>query len=197
MQAQEPDGSPRGINELVADVARDTRYWRASGGGVTLSGGEPLLQPEACVAFLSALAGKGCHTCVETSGYASADTLLSISEVTTLFLFDLKTVDAGAFREATAGDLDVILGNVQRLLYRRADSVWLRIPLIEGFNADEDSLHEIARFISGLPNPARLQLLPGHRMGVSAQRDPTVDAATCRRAQAIVRQFEPRVEICW
>ena len=197
MQAVNANGSPRDVNELLGDVARDARYWMHSGGGLTLSGGEPLVQPGACAAFLSAIGDRGWHRCVETSGHAPADALSLMDDDTDLWLFDLKTVNANAFKQATSGDLDIVLENLRCLLRRRADTVWLRIPLIKGFTMEEDNLIDIGRFVGDLPAPARLQLLPGHRIGVLEQRDPTVDAEDCRRAKDIMRRFNTCVEILW
>jgi pyruvate formate lyase activating enzyme len=190
-------GEDRPIAELVAEVARDARYWERGGGGVTLSGGEPLLQADAAAAFLHGLVEEGYHTCIETSGAGDTDSLIRLDAATSLWLFDVKTADADRFHQATGGDLDLVLANLVWLLQHRPESTRIRIPLINGFSAQQDCLDAIADVLRVLPSPARVELLPGHSVGVACKRDPSVTAELCSRAAARLQTALPNVEVRW
>ncbi len=197
MQAADGMGNPRDVTELLDDVVRDARYWMRSGGGVTLSGGEPLLQADACTAFLATLVRAGYEGSVETSGYARSEAVSAVDRFVALWLFDLKTLNKDKFRQACGGELATITDNLRMLLQHRPHCVWVRIPLIRGHNDDETSLVEIGRFLASLPAPARLQVLPGHGMSVSDPRRPAVNAAACLQAQTVLRRYNNNAEICW
>ncbi len=197
MQPESPGGTPRRVETLVREVERDARYWVHSGGGVTLSGGEPLLQADGGASFLAALKAHGYHCCVETAGFGPAASISLLDVFTSLWLFDLKTVNGEAFHRACGGDLKPVLSNLRTLLHRRAASVWVRIPLIRGYNDDSESLDGIAGFLADLPTPARIQLLPGHGIGVAGSVDPTVEASVCRKAETMLRRADNPVEVCW
>ena len=185
------------VERLAGNVERDARYWMQSGGGVTVSGGEPLLQAEGVRAFLESLATRGHHRCVETAGYATAETVAELEPWVSLWLFDLKTADANAFKAACGGELERVLSNLRMLLSRRAESVWVRIPVIKGHNDDCNSLDLMARVLADQPHPARIQLLPGHELGTASGRDPAADPESCRTAESIFRRLHDCVEVCW
>jgi pyruvate formate lyase activating enzyme len=197
MQPMARADTSRSIEGVVKEVRRDARYWAHSGGGVTLSGGEPLCQAEGAASLLTALGKRGYHRCIETAGCACCKAVEALDEVVDVWLFDLKTLDPKAFARETGGDLALVLANLQDLLNRRANSVWVRIPLIHGFNDDRQSLEEMRRFLEEHPRPARIQLLPGHSLGGPYRKNPAVGATTCRKAEGLFRETSPHVEACW
>lgn len=190
-------GTLRDAAELVEELGRDARYWRRSGGGVTLSGGEPLRQAQAAGELLGLLGGRGVHRCVETSGAADSEVVANLSRVIDLWLFDLKAADASAFEAATGGELAPILANLANLLSERPDSVWVRVPLIAGFNDDERSVEQMRRFLASHPCPAKVQVLPGHALGTADRRDPAVAPETCTGVAERLSKVCAATEICW
>ncbi len=144
--------------EVAADVAKDLPFYRSSGGGVTLSGGEPARQPAFSYSFLSACKEAGIHTAVETTGHARGEVMAALSEVTDLFLYDVKAVTPALHREHTGVPNRVILSNLQRLVATGAGVV-ARVPCIPGVNDGEDEIRAIARFVAGA-GVRRIDLLP-------------------------------------
>ena len=185
------------VDELAKELERDARYWVRSGGGVTLSGGEPLCQAEHAAALLSQMRKKGYHCCVETAGAASLSEVRLLNEHVDLWLFDLKTLNAQVFQEATGGDLGQVLSNLQELLRLRAKTVWLRIPLVKGFNNDDKTLNDMRKFLEKHSGIGKVQLLPGHNLCASPRRNIAVDKATCDKAKKILELAHNYVEICW
>lgn len=159
-------GRTRAVEDLVEDVARDTRFFENSGGGVTFSGGEPFFQPRFLEALLVASRARGLHTAVETCGYAPPDTLHACSTNVDLFLFDVKIVDAKRHQEATGRDNALILTNLRWLAEHVPEKVVVRVPLIPGFTDDLDNLHAIAKLVGTLGLP-RIELQPYHPFGVA------------------------------
>lgn len=150
--------------EIMNVVRRDLAYYQASGGGITLSGGEPLMQPDFAFELLSIAAGEGIHTCIETSGYTSQAVLASILPVTDLFLYDIKA-PAATHKKLTGADNTVILKNLD-YLYRKQAAIILRCPMIPTLN-DSDEHFAFLRFLKrGYPGILDLQLMPYHNMGI-------------------------------
>ena len=197
MQPAGRGGTVLDADKLAAEVLRDCRYWRSSGGGVTLSGGDPLSQPDGAAALLDALGRHGVHRCVETSCAVPWDAIQAVDPFVDLWLLDLKSVDARAWREGTGGDPQRALENFRRLLERRAASTWIRMALIRGFNDDTESVRAMAEFLGAAPSAARVQILPGHALGGMPPRDPTVAPSTCEAALRILGGIHDTVEICW
>ena len=158
-------GRPWSAGEILAEVRRDLGAYEESGGGVTFSGGEPLMQPEFLRACLDACRSEGLHTAVETCGFAARDVVLSVAERANLLLWDVKHLDAERHRELTGVPLEPILANL-RELGRTRTPVWLRVPIIPGVNDAEDELRAVARLAGEHPSVRRVSLLPYHRTGV-------------------------------
>ena len=131
------------VQEIVERVARDAPYFSTSGGGVTLSGGEPLAQPDFTYELLSAFKKKGVHTAVETTGYCPWESLSRISEVTDLFLYDLKAVDDAVHRRYTGVSNGRILENLKGLCAGESE-VQVRVPCIPGVNDSPEQIAELA-----------------------------------------------------
>lgn len=145
-------------------VERDRPFYDESGGGVTFSGGEPLYQPRFLLACLAEARRRGLHTAVDTSGFASRSVIEQVGERADLFLYDLKVLDADRHQQYTGVPLEPIVRNL-RVLDEMAAAVWLRVPLVPGYNDDRTNLEALGRLVSSLRHTRRVHLLPYHRLG--------------------------------
>lgn len=152
------------VEEVMKEVASDDLFYRNSGGGVTLSGGEPLLQWEFAVDLLKACKDAGFHTAIETSGYAEWEVLARVLEYTDLVLYDIKHMDPSKHREGTGKTNDIILENARRVAARKR--LWIRVPLIPGYNDSADDLSAVARFALDI-GAEQVSILPYHIWGRS------------------------------
>ena len=149
--AREVSGREITVEEVLAEIERETPFHDQSGGGVTFSGGEPLMQRSFLLALLRACRERDIHTVVDTSGYTNWEALDSIREYTNLFLYDLKLMDNERHKQYTGVSNELILQNL-KLLSERGHPVYVRIPLIPGVNDDEPSLCESAELLASMPN---------------------------------------------
>lgn len=156
------------VEEVVKAALRDRPFYR-DGGGVTLSGGEPLMQGEFAIAIAEELKRKGVGLCIETSGHARRDIVERIAPLTQLFLFDVKETDDARHREYTGVGLDLIRGNL-RLIDDMGGRIILRCPVIPGVNDREGHFDAIAELAGTLRNVIEIQLEPYHPMGVDKNR---------------------------
>ncbi len=153
--------------ERVMEVAeRDRLFYDNSGGGVTFSGGEPLLQAEFLEQALGALQHAGIHTAVETTGFADWPLLERLESKTDLFLYDVKIIDKDAHHRLLGVPDAVIIGNLRRLAQLR-DRIVVRIPVVPGFTTVGDNIPRIFELIASLPRPRTVHLLPYHGLGRS------------------------------
>lgn len=146
-------------------VRRDLPFYEASGGGLTVSGGEPLSQPGFLRALFEAAKEEGIHTCVETCGHAPWQVVASLLPITDLFLFDWKLTDPDRHLLWTGRDNGLIRENLERMLEEGAQVI-VRAPLIPGVNDEVGHLDELIR-LSHLPGVQGVEVLPWHRMGVA------------------------------
>ena len=161
-------GEMKSISSLLAVIEEDRPFYETSGGGVTLGGGEVLMQPEAAASLLTACKQQGINTALETCGYARPETLRAIAEHTELFLFDIKHMDSDRHHEQTGVRNESILSNLVWLLENK-HAVKIRIPLLKGVNDGEDNLSRLIDFLR--PHQTRknfkgVDILPYHKMGV-------------------------------
>jgi len=156
-------GRPYTVPELLAEVLRDRDFYEASGGGVTLSGGEPFRQRHFTAAFLRAAKAAGLHTTVETCGFFSWEPIEPLLDDIDLIYFDLKAMDPHVHRAATGVGNAVILANAQRLLARGSDVVF-RCPLIPGITATDTNIAAVIDFL-GQHHQRVAHLLPYHNLG--------------------------------
>jgi len=159
--ARELAGREYEVGELVDLLERDRVFFDASGGGVTFSGGEPLAQPGFLAACLRECRARGLHTVVDTCGLASRETVLEIGRLADLVLFDLKHMDPDRHLQQTGADNRAILDNLCVLSENDAD-LWIRIPLVPGFNDDSANIEATAAFLDALPRRHRVFVLPYH-----------------------------------
>ncbi|MFI5340352.1 MAG: glycyl-radical enzyme activating protein [Candidatus Methylomirabilales bacterium] len=153
------------VEEVLREVERDQIFYRTSGGGVTISGGEPLLQAAFVAELLKACRRHGIDTAIETCGHAPWEDFALVLAHTDTVLFDIKHVDTIAHRRFTAVGNELILANLRRAV-RSGAGVVLRLPLVPGYNADADTVRAIAALAREL-GIAELHLLPYHRLGES------------------------------
>ena len=147
------------VGYLLEEIEKDRIFYEQSGGGVTISGGEPLLQLDFLAALLEGCRDAGIRTAVDTSGYAPREALERIVDAADLFLYDLKLIDAGSHTEYTGVSNELILDNFVWLV-QRGSRVIPRIPLIPGVTDTTDNLRGIAGFISRLDGVDEVSLLP-------------------------------------
>jgi len=153
------------VEEVLEEVSRDTVFHDASGGGVTFSGGEPLLQHEFLMALLEGCRDRGIRTAVDTSGHADPAVLDRVADVTDLFLYDLKLFDEERHCRFTGVSNRLILENLRTLAARQARVV-VRVPLIPGVNDDDENIRAIGGLVASL-GIGRIELLPYHEAGLA------------------------------
>jgi pyruvate formate lyase activating enzyme len=159
-------GTDYTVEELLKRVQKDIPFYEHSGGGVTVSGGEPLSQPEFLLQFLKRLRECGIHTALDTSGYASFETIERILPYTDLFLYDLKHTDNALHELATGVSNERILENALQIA-RSGGKMQIRIPVIPDFNDSPETIRETGRFCRTLGEAVTvIQLLPYHNLGV-------------------------------
>lgn len=162
--ARESVGKEVTLDQVMTEVERDIPFFDESGGGVTLTGGEPLLQADFAHALLQMCKQKGIHTTLDTCGYVPRDVFDKICAQTDLILYDLKIMDEELHSKYTGVSNDRIL---QNLIYlsRLGRPVIIRVPLIPGINDDYDNIHRIGSFVSALHNIHSIEVLPYHELG--------------------------------
>jgi pyruvate formate lyase activating enzyme len=154
------------VEEVLDEVLKDKTFYEHSGGGMTLSGGEPMMQFEFSAALLRAAKTAGLHTCLDTSGFAPISNYLKILDVVDIFLYDIKDTDPERHMKTTAAPLKPILDNLRKLDAAGGKTI-LRCPLVPGINADNDHLKEIAGIANSLANVIEITLHPYHPLGKS------------------------------
>lgn len=167
--AHEVTGWRVDVAEVMAEIEKDLPFYDTSGGGVTFSGGEPLLQPDFLLALLRECGRRQIHRTVDTTGHAPLETLLAVAAETDLFLYDLKHMDGRMHREHTGIDNTLILTNLAALC-RSGHLVRIRIPLVAGINDDEDNIRAVIAFLGDLPHVEGIDLLPYHGIGRAKYR---------------------------
>lgn len=161
-------GKAMDIGEILACVLEDRDFYETSGGGLTVGGGEPLMQWQAVYALLQACRREGIHTAMETCGQAEAGVIEQIAPLVDLFLYDLKHMDTHKHRALTGVGNETILKNMVWLL-EQGYRVRARLPLINGCNTDEHALRAVAAFLApwrDTPCLDGVDLLPYHRLGI-------------------------------
>lgn len=157
------------VGEVINVVMRDRPFYDTTGGGMTLSGGEPLAQADFCEALLREAGARGLHRCVETSGYADFTVIERMRGLTDLFLYDIKDSDDKRHRQLTGVSNGPILDNLKRL-HALGARIVLRLPLIPGQNVRDGHFEAVAALVKSLPGLCGVEMLPYHRLGVSKLR---------------------------
>ncbi len=163
-------GKQMSVPEVLEVVEEDSAFYSRSGGGLTISGGEPLMQADFAVALLKEAKRRRINTTIETCGYADWSKLKEVAQHLKTIIFDIKSMDAAKHKEFTGVSNDLILSNFINLreAFPHLD-IWVRTPLIPGFNDSEEDIGQILGLIKGMPN-IKYELLPYHPMGQSKYR---------------------------
>ena len=160
--ATEMSGRYRSVDELLEIIEKERPFFDQSGGGVTFSGGEPLLYPDFLIEILDACGKQKIHRAVDTSGFVKPAMLLKVAKHTDLFLYDLKMIDTEKHKRYTGVDNQLILENL-KILAESGAAIRVRIPLIGGVNDDDASIEAVAAFVAGLSGEKKpVDLLPFH-----------------------------------
>jgi pyruvate formate lyase activating enzyme len=155
-------GQLRTAEEVLAEVLEDRDYYATSGGGLTVSGGEPMLQRDFVRALLSLAKREGLHTCVQTAGHVPFSSFLEVLEVVDLFQFDLKHLDPAKHLALTGAGSTQLQQNAAQLVERGA-KVEFRVPVVPGFNDDAENHERVAAFLAG-HGATSVRLVPYQRM---------------------------------
>lgn len=163
-------GREMSVDETIQEIEKDSVFYDESEGGVTFSGGEPLLQPDFLDAVLHACNERKIHTTVDTSGYTSQKVIDRILDKVDLFLYDIKIMDDVNHRKYTGVSNKIILQNLERLA-KNGSNIMISLPIIPNINDDEDQILTTAEFISSLQSVEQISLLPYHRTGVDKYKN--------------------------
>ena len=150
----------------MESIIRDKAFYRRSGGGVTISGGEPLEQASFAEALLRECQTSGIHTAIETCGYCEVNTLLRVLKVADYFLYDVKHCNSSLHKRYTRQPNELILSNL-RIVAKMGIPFLVRMPVIPGVNDDNENLAHLGQIITSLgKNCEGVELMPYHRLGV-------------------------------
>ena len=197
-EACEMAGRELTVNQVMAEIEKDTAFYDESFGGVTFSGGEPLAQPDFLFALLKACGDRQIHTALDTSGFSSWNVLDRIRHHVDVFLFDLKLMDDEKHRMVTGVSNQPILKNLLALS-SAGHRIHIRLPVIPGITDDDDNVSAIGVFATELPSMPQIDLLPYHRFAAAKYerlgrayrlqntRPPTEDSMT--RLADLLRSF--------
>jgi len=156
-------GKKTSINEIISEVMQDELFYNNSGGGVTISGGEPLFQLEFTLNLLKEFKKKALHTTIDTTGYAKSEDLDKILPYTDLILFDIKHLNPEIHQKGTGVANDLILKNFKTCL-KRGMKIWVRVPIIPDFNDSSQYIAKLAKYLSEEP-VEKISLLKYHEWG--------------------------------
>lgn len=152
------------VGEILGEIIGDRPYYRRSGGGLTLSGGESLLQPEFAIALLKAAKENGINTAIETTGFAKTEVIRQFLPYLDTVLMDIKHINSEKHKEFTSQPNERILENA-RTIAEDAKKLIIRVPVIPTFNDTVAEIADIAAFAATLPRVDEIHLLPYHSMG--------------------------------
>ena len=164
-EALELIGRHMTVREVMAEIEKDSVFYEESGGGVTLSGGEPLMQPDFLEGILTARKEQGVNTALDTSGYADRDSLIRVAGLVGLFLWDLKTLDDETHRKYTGVSNTGILDNLKTVSGMSKQAV-IRFSLIPGVNDFDTNIQAMGAFAALLEGVSEIDILPYHRAWV-------------------------------
>ena len=196
-------GEEKTISELLKIVEEDRTFYEMSGGGVTLGGGEVLMQPEAATSLLMACKQEGINTAIETCGYTKLETILKVAEFVDLFLFDIKNINSDRHHELTGVRNERILENLQELLKNKYN-VKIRMPLLKGINEIEKTMEFLLPY-KDYKNFKGIDLLPYHKMGVNKYNqlgmeypikdDPSLKNEDLDRIEGWIKKYDLPVKV--
>lgn len=200
-------GEVKTISELLEIVEEDRTFYEMSGGGVTLGGGEVLMQPEAATNLLMACKQEYINTAIETCGYTKLETILKVAEFVDLFLFDIKHIDSDRHFQWTGVRNEQILENLKALLQGKYN-VKVRMPLLKGVNDRQEDIEKTMEFLmpyKDYKNFKGIDLLPYHKMGVHKYEqlgleypidgDPSLSDEDLDRIEGWIKNYDLHVKV--
>lgn len=158
-------GTDVSVEDIMPAILQDVFYYNRSGGGVTLSGGEALLQPDFAPHLLHACKDSGINTAIETTGFAKWETIEQYLPYLDYVLMDIKHINSVKHKEFTTQPNEVILENARKIAESGKVDLTIRVPVIPTFNDTAEEIHDIAEFAASLTGVRKLHLLPYHRLG--------------------------------
>lgn len=166
--ARELVGKDMSVDEVLSKVLKDRMFMEASGGGITISGGEPLMHPDFTEALLKAAKDEGLHTAVESSSFATREIVDRVFRYVDLALLDIKHMDSAVHKELTGVPNERILENIKYIHNVLKVPTMISLPTIPGHNDSDDNIAATARFVAQeLDGKVNIRLLPYHRLGES------------------------------
>ncbi len=188
-------GEKTDVDEIVKEVEKDRIFYDESGGGVTLSGGEPLMQIDFVDGILTALKERGIHTVVDTSGYTSWENFKRIQEKVDLFLYDIKHMDDEEHTKYTGISNKLILDNLKKLALN-GNKIWIRVPIIPSINDDDLNIQRVCNYILSL-NLREIFILPYHNIAIDKYRRvdmeykmPDIQEPSDKKMEEIAEKFK-------
>ena len=172
----------------MGEILADKEFFDLSGGGVTLSGGEPLMQPEGSKALLSACKTEKVHTAIDTAGNVPWSAFERVLPVTDLFLYDIKAFSADLHQRGCLAGNERILENLVALS-RASASIIIRIPVIPGYNNSKSEMEALAKYLARISGIQKIELLPFHRLGAAKYAALGIEDRT--KGLATLRQDDP------
>ena len=164
VDARKVCGKEYTVDEVFAEIIKDKAYYDNSGGGVTFSGGECMLQIDFLLEIIKKCKENGIHTVVDTAGHIPFENFEKILPYTDLFLYDIKMFDTQKHKEYIGVGNELILENLKKL-FELGAKVWARIPVISNVNDSEEEMQKIKEFLDACGTPEKVELLPYHAMG--------------------------------
>lgn len=169
VDARKVCGKEYTVDEVLKEVLKDKAFYENSGGGVTFSGGECMLQTDFLYEILKNCKENGIHTAVDTAGHIPFEKFRKILPYTDLFLYDIKVFDNQKHKEYVGVSNELIFDNLKQLL--KSDvKVWIRIPVIAGVNDTEEEMQNMKDFLATNGKPEKIEILPYHAMGENKYR---------------------------
>ena len=157
-------GNVMTVDEVLAEVLSYKSYYKFSGGGVTISGGEPLGQAEFMTELLKACKANDIHTVIDTSGFAKPEDVADVLEYTDLMLLDIKSINPITYKMVTGVEIERSFETL-RLSRRMKVATWIRFVLVPGLTDDMDDIRQMAEFLRGFDNIEKIDVLPFHKSG--------------------------------
>lgn len=158
------DGEPVEVDDLLRRIKRYRKTLNASGGGITISGGEAMMQPRFVAKLLEGAKELGVHTCVDTSGFLGRNVTEAMLDNIDLVLLDVKAGIPELYKKVTSGDLQPTIDFGDRLAERGIET-WIRFVLVPGLTDSEENVEAVAQIVEKWPNVSRVEVLPFHQMG--------------------------------
>ena len=158
------DGQLVSVSDMLRDIVKYRSYLTYSGGGVTITGGDPFVQPDFLVELLAACKSEGIHTTLDTSGYTNLETANRALKYVDLLLLDIKSYNPETYKELTGVPLDRTL-EVFNLSRSLAVPTWVRFVLVPGYTDNEDDMRAMSKFLKGYGNVEKVEVLAFHKMG--------------------------------